>query len=162
MSYKRETLEAKTDKELKRLCSQRLGLPGMWKKPKAEVIDTIMAKYGNKAAKAAKKAAKASIAPPEKPAKLKGVEGTFQSSLTKPSAPFGFKTTTTVQVSCGANSLNAPVVGKTVAEVGEFMREVLNVDKLSTGMVNGNEVAGTYQLKAGDVLEFLKPAGRKG
>jgi hypothetical protein len=36
------------------------------------------------------------------------------------------------------------------------------VDKLSTGLVNGKEVAGDYKLKAGDNLEFLKPAGKKG
>jgi hypothetical protein len=36
------------------------------------------------------------------------------------------------------------------------------VDKLSTGLVNGKDVDGSYILKQGDVLEFLKPAGRKG
>jgi len=159
MSYKRETLELKTDKELKRMCSQRLGIHGVSKKRKHEVIDIIMSKYG-KAGK--KKALKASKAPVEAPAKLEGVEGSFQSSLTKPGADFGFKTSTTVQVSCGANTGKFPVVGRTVAEVGEFMREVLNVDKLSTGLVNGKDVDGNYILKTGDVLEFLKPAGRKG
>jgi len=93
---------------------------------------------------------------------LAGIEGTFQSSITKPDAPFGHKATTTVQISCGASTGRFPVVGKTVAEVGEIMREVLNVSKLSTGLVNGKEVEGNYTLKSGDVLEFLKPAGKKG
>jgi len=47
-------------------------------------------------------------------------------------------------------------------EVGDFIREVLNVDRLSTGLVNGKEVPGDYILKEGDNLEFLKPAGKKG
>ena len=69
---------------------------------------------------------------------------------------------TTIQVSCGASSGAFPVEGKNVREVGEFLREVLNVDKLSTGLVNGKEVQGDYVLKSGDNLEFMKPSGRKG
>ena len=56
MAYKRETLEAKTSKELKRMCSQRLGLPGMWKKSKVEVIDAIMAKFANAPGKKTRRA----------------------------------------------------------------------------------------------------------
>ncbi len=93
---------------------------------------------------------------------MKGVEFTAQSTLTKPEAPFGNKTTTTVHVSCGASSGNFPVAGRTVKEVGEFLREVLNVDSLSTGLVNGKDVDAGYVIKPGDNLEFLKPAGKKG
>jgi hypothetical protein len=95
-------------------------------------------------------------------ANIAAVEGTFQSTLTKPGEPFGFKTSTTIQVSCGASSGRFPVAGRTVAEVGEFLREVLNVSKLSTGLVNGKEVEGSHVVKEGDVIEFLKPAGKKG
>ena len=148
--YKRETLEGKTVKELRQLVV-KLGIKGKTKLPKSEIVDAIMGTGGGSGGGA-------SISPKA----LEGVEGTFQSSMTKPGAPFGFKTSTNVQVSCGASSGRFPVVGRSVAEVGEFLREVLNVSKLSTGLVNGKEVEGNYTLKEGDVLEFLKPAGKKG
>ena len=86
----------------------------------------------------------------------------MSSVLTKPSAKVGDKTTTTIQVSCGANSADFPVSGKTVGAVQEFLKEVLNIDRLAEGQVAGNSVDSSYVLKAGDVLEFIKPAGRKG
>ncbi len=150
-SFTREALEAKTSKELKRMCVDELGIVGVTKKPKDDVINAILAQYGAPA--------KAAIA---KPAKLTGIEYSATSTLTKPSAPFGHKTTTAIHVSCGASSGNFPVAGKTVKEVGDFLREVLNVDRLSTGLVNGKEVGADYVLKSGDNLEYLKPAGKKG
>jgi hypothetical protein len=152
--YKRETLEGKTVKELRQLVV-KLGIPGKTKLPKDLIINAIMDKYG-----VAGGGGGASVAPAS--SKLTGVEGTFQSSITKPDEPFGFKTSTNIQISCGASTGRFPVTGKTVAEVGELMREVLNVTKLSTGLVNGKEVEGDYVLKEGDILEFLKPAGKKG
>lgn len=157
--YKRSTLESKTVKELRSLVV-KLGIKGMTKRPKDEIIAAIFAKHGVEGAKKTKKAAKKAKA--AKPAPLTSVEGNFSSKLERPSAKFGHKTSTTVRVSCGASSLNAPVIGKTVKEIGEFMREVLNVSKLSTGLVNGQEVGPEYKIKAGDSLEFLKPAGSKG
>lgn len=150
--YKRETLEGKSVKELRQLVV-KLGIKGKTKLPKASIIDAIMGPGGGGGG--------ASIAPSSSK-KIEGLEGSFQSSMTKPGESFGFKTSTTVQVSCGASTGRFPVTGRTVAEVGEFLREVLNVSKLSTGLVNGKEVDGTYVLKEGDVLEYLKPAGKKG
>ena len=155
-TFTREQLEGKTDKELKRMCSHELGLVGMSKKRKGEVVDAILAKYGASGGASVSKAA------PAKAEKVTGIEFTAQSTLTKPSAKFGDRTTTTIHVSCGASSGNFPVAGKKVQEVGEFLREVLNVDRLSTGLVNGKEVPSDYILKEGDNLEFLKPAGQKG
>jgi len=86
----------------------------------------------------------------------------MSSVLTKPSAKVGDKTTTTIQVSCGANSADFPVEGKTVGAVQEFLKEVLNIDRLAEGQVAGASVETSYVLKAGDVLEFIKPAGSKG
>ena len=153
-TFTKEQLEEMTVKDLRELCVYELGLKGLTKKPKAVIIDAILENHGVRGASVS------SVSSVKTP--ISGVEGTFQSSLTKPDAPFGSKTSTTIQVSCGASSGRFPVTGRTVAEVGEFLREVLNVDKLSTGLVNGKEVEGSYVLKAGDVLEFLKPAGRKG
>ncbi len=148
--YKRETLEGKSVKELRQLVV-KLGITGKTKLPKASIIDAIMGKGGG-----------ASVAASVAPKAIEGIEGTFQSALTRPDSPFGFKTSTTVQISCGASSGRFPVVGRTLAEVGEFLREVLNVSKLSTGLVNGKEQDGSYVVADGDVVEFLKPAGKKG
>ena len=153
-SFTREQLEAKTDKELKRMCSHELNMPGYSKKLKSEVVDAILAKYGSGSTGTISKGAPTS--------QLSGIQFSGQSTLTKPSAAFGNRSTTTIQVSCGASSGAFPVVGRKVKEVGEFLREVLNVDRLSTGLVNGKEVSGDYELKQGDNLEFLKPAGKKG
>jgi len=150
-TFNREELNLKTSKQLKRMCIDELNIVGVSKRPKDEVIDAIISSYG------AKKTA--SIAPSKK---IAGVEFTGRSVLTKPDAPFGSRSTTTIHVSCGASSGNFPVTGKTVKDVGDFLREVLNVDRLSTGLVNGKEVDGDYVLKSGDNLEFLKPAGKKG
>lgn len=152
-TFTRAELEAQTSKSLKRMCIDELGIVGVSKKDKEAVIQAILAKGGasSRGGSISKKAAP-----------LKGIEFTGQSTMTKPGAGFGKKTSTTIQVSCGASSGTFPVAGRTVKEVGEFLREVLNVDRLSTGLVNGSEAAADYVLKPGDTLEFLKPAGKKG
>ena len=157
--YTRDQLEAMNAKEMKKMAFNYLGLAGLSKKPKADVIDAIIAFQdgGKGAAVAPKKAKKAKASGP-----ITGLNFSGQSTLTNPSASFGSRTTTTIHVSCGASSGQFPVAGKTVKEVGEFLREVLNVDRISTGLVNGKEVGADYKLKSGDRLEFLKPAGRKG
>lgn len=149
-SFTKDQLEAKTAKELKRMCVQELNIPGMTKKPKDVVISAILAQYGEATASVTKDVG------------VTGLEFTGRSVLTNPGGAFGTRATTTIHVSCGASSGNFPVVGRTVKQVGEFLREVLNVDRLSTGLVNGKEVDGDYVLKQGDNLEFLKPAGKKG
>ena len=151
-SFNRADLEAKTSKELKRMCVDELNIVGVTKKPKDDVVNAIMAQFGGAGGSA-------SIA---KDTKVTGISFTGQSTLTKPDAPFGSRATTTIHVSCGASSGNFPVAGKTVKDVGDFLREVLNVDRLSTGLVNGKAVEADYTLKDGDNLEFLKPAGKKG
>lgn len=165
LCFTREELVERTAKDLKRLCVDELGLVGMSKKPKDEVISAILGDFGMAPKGAA--AAPAAVAPLKGPAtsnaqEITGIEFAARSIMTKPSAPKGGKTTTTIHVSCGASSGNFPVAGKTVKEVGDFLREVLNVDELSTGIVNGNAVDADYKLKEGDNLEYLKPAGKKG
>lgn len=153
-TFTKAELEAKSSKALKRMCIDELGIVGVSKKTKDVVIDAIMAKSGAGVA-----AGGASLS---KKAPLGGVAFSGHSVMTKPEAGFGKKTTTTIQVSCGASSGTFPVEGRSVKEVGEFLREVLNVDRLSTGLVNGSEVAADYIIKPGDTLEFIKPAGKKG
>jgi len=153
MAYKRESLENMTVNELKDICWDK-DIKGVSKKPKVVIIDKIMEKYGAKE--------RASITPAKSPAPMKGLSGEFESELTNPSGRTGDKTTTTIQVSCGASSGRFPVVGRTVREVSEFLKEILNVDSLSAGLVNGREVSSDYVLKSKDTLEFIKPSGRKG
>lgn len=155
MAYTRDQLEGMTARELKEMCAYDLEMPGYSKKTKDVVIDAILAKYGTKSAKKSI-GAKVATGP------MSGVEFDAQSVMTKPGSDFGARISTTIHVSCGATSGNFPVVGRTISSVGEFLREVLNVDKLSTGLVNGKEVSPDYVLKNGDNLEFIKPAGRKG
>ena len=153
-TFTRAELEAKTKEQLVRMCVDELGIIGITKKPKEDIINGILALFGDGGGAAT--VAKDAKGP------VTGLEFSGQSTLTKPGAPFGQRATTTIHVSCGASSGNFPVEGKTVKEVGDFLREVLNVDRLSTGLVNGKEVGADYVLQNGDNLEFLKPAGKKG
>ena len=159
-TYTKAVLEAKTSVDLKRMCVDELAIPGMTKKAKSVVITAILAKYGTSETADVVQPTKKST--PVAKAAMSGVSFQAQSTLTKPGAQAGFKTSTAIQVSCGASSGNFPVAGRSVKEVGDFLREVLNVDKLSTGLVNGKEVGAEYVLKPGDTLEYLKPAGKKG
>jgi len=147
-TFTREQLEGMTVSELRRMVVDS-GLTGISKKRKPVLVESLM-----------------SLQEPDDNVMangdMKGVEFNATSIMTKPDARQGDKTTTTIHVSCGASSGNFPVVGRTVREVGEFLREVLNVDQMSTGLVNGKQVDGDYVLADDDNLEFLKPAGRKG
>lgn len=156
-TFTREQLELKTVPELRRMCVYELNITGMTKRPKEVIIDAIMTKFGARVNRPY-----ASEEREETPVGITGVEFTGRSILTKPGGQFGQRTTTTIHVSCGAASGSFPVVGRSVVQVADFLREVLNVDTLSTGLVNGKEVPQTYILKPGDALEFMKPAGTKG
>ena len=157
--YSKVELENMNVKNQLKPMAVKMGLPGYSKKTKAVVISAILEKQGAAKAPKAPKAATASIAPA---AAMNAIEFCATAVLTKPSAKKGDKCSTTIRVSSGASSGNFPVAGRSVAEVAEFLREVLNIEKMSPGLVNGKDVNGTYTLKDGDELEFLKPAGSKG
>lgn len=152
MSFTRENLTEKTVAVLREICRDK-NIPGMSKQRKDVIIDVILSNEKAEIYENTKMVVDNSV---------KGLEANITSNLTKPDASFGNKTTTTIRVSSGASSGMYPVVGKTVGAVSEFLREVLNVERMSRGLVNGVEVEGDYVLKETDVLEFLKPAGRKG
>jgi hypothetical protein len=68
-----------------------------------------------------------------------------------------------IKVVCGANTQEMEgLEGKTVAEVKEGFREVLNIPDGARAIVSGDNVENVYVLRAGDVLEFVKPSGKKG
>ena len=158
--FSREELEAKTDKELKRMCVYELDLPGLTKKRKDVVIDAIMETYG------ANSAAAIAAAGPEGEMDAPEIEdqfaGTFTSVIDKPEEDFGKRNTTTIRVSSGAAAGDFSVAGRTVGEVRDLLAEVLNVDPMSKGIVNGKNVEDDYAIQIDDNVEFLKPAGKKG
>jgi len=157
--YTKADLAAMTVKDdLKPLASQ-LGITGYSKKPKDWIIKAILQAQKSDVKVSISQAKTTTVVPK---AMLDKIQFQTTSILTKPNANRGDKCTTTLHISSGASSGQFPVVGRTVAEVAAFLAEVLNIEKMSIGHVNGKEVDGTYILKEGDNLEFLKSAGQKG
>jgi len=69
----------------------------------------------------------------------------------------------TIKVVCGANTQEMDnLEGKTVAEIKEGLKEVLNIPDGAQAIISGDNVENGYTLRAGDVLEFVKPSGTKG
>jgi len=161
MSETYESLNNKTVAELRVIVRSRK-IAGFSRKTKDLTIKAILA--AGDGPSVGKPAVSETVVakPAAKPIKVTAARFNMSSVLTKPSARKGDKTTTTIQVSCGANSSDFPVEGKTVGAVQEFLKEVLNIDRLAEGQVAGNTVTSSYVLKEGDVLEFIKPAGTKG
>lgn len=160
MSETYETLNEKTVAELRGIVRSR-GIVGFSKKRKEDTIKAILSDMDNTTSNTTTSSiGKSASTKTESP--VTAVKFELESILTKPNAKTGDKTTTTIKVQSGANQKEFPVVGKTVAAVQSFLKEVLNIDSLADGYVGGNKVSSTYVLKAGDVLEYIKPAGRKG
>lgn len=148
--HNRVSLSFRTVDQLREI-ARSYNIPGMRKARKNDIIDAIL--------RAQPAAGVETSAPrPVNSDRLVAVEGTFTTTMNDRSPV----TTTTIRVSCGANSERFPVVGRKVEEVSEILREILNVDRMAEGVVNGRVVDGSYVLTANDTLEFLKPAGRKG
>ncbi len=166
----RSELMEKTVAELRGMCV-KAGIKGMTKKRKDIIVGALMenqtpSKSIDKKGKVIPSKKKGGHTAALSKAVTSGpvTEAEFQMSsvMTKPGGRSGDKCTTAIQVQCGANSGKFPVIGKTVGAVAEFLREVLNVDRLAEGLVNGEKVKSSYILTSDDTLEFLKPAGRKG
>jgi hypothetical protein len=67
-----------------------------------------------------------------------------------------------VKISYGVHTLEAGIVGQSVVEVRQALKEALNIDPRALALVNGRDVASSYVLKEGDQLEFVRLAGEKG
>lgn len=176
--FTREELETKTSKILKRICIDELKLPGLSKKGKGVVIDAMLSHYatldnsmelvdvkddeyddGNNDDEYDENNENNEV---KSNNPIKALSFNLNSIMTKPNANFGNKNITTIHVSCGASSGEFPVAGRTVFEISEFLREALNVSRMSIGLVNGKEVKDDYIVQSGDNVEYLKPAGQKG
>lgn len=71
----------------------------------------------------------------------------------------------TLKVSSGANSFHLPYAnaqGKTITEIRDSLREVLNVGNESQAVVDGTNVSDTFVLGEVEELEFVKESGEKG
>jgi len=166
MNFTTGQLNEKTVPELRAMCTN-MGISGMSKQRKDYVIEKLMHAQTLAARRAKKAEAKRSIHHVESVATgdsktVNALEANLSSIMTKPSARSGDKCTTTIRVSAGASSGTFPVIGKTVGAVSAFLREVLNVDSLAQGVVNGKAVENDYVLVANDSLEYIKTAGKKG
>jgi hypothetical protein len=74
-------------------------------------------------------------------------------------------TTGKLTVIAGANTQKmSDMLGYTVSDVRNNMREVLNIDEGHTVvLVNGKEITDEYIVLGGtEVIEFKRPAGEKG
>jgi hypothetical protein len=67
-----------------------------------------------------------------------------------------------VKVSSGANTQDMELAGKTIAEVKQELKDVLNISDDANAVISGDNVETTYVLQNGDVLEFIKKSGDKG
>ena len=146
----------KTVPEL-RAIARELGIPRMRKARREVIVNSILEAQNSVQEPAPQTSNVSSGVTP-----LTALDGEFTAVLNRPNGENGSRTTTTIRVSCGANADRFPVSGKSVGQVSELLREVLNVDRMAQGIVNGRPVEDDYVLQSGDTLEFLKPAGRKG
>ncbi|MDE2233234.1 MAG: MoaD/ThiS family protein [Patescibacteria group bacterium] len=65
-------------------------------------------------------------------------------------------------VTCGVNSLESLVAGKTIAELRQSLSTALNIAPDAASYVNGEIVPSDYVVRSGDSVEFIKAAGVKG
>lgn len=153
--WTKEALEGNTVSALREMCKD-LQIPGMSKKRKDVIIAAIVAKKSRTRSTAV-------AVETTDPDSITGVECSVKSIMNKPGASYGRITSTvTVSVSCGASSGKYPVVGKKLGAVAEFLREVLNIPSTPKMLVNGKEANASYIIEETDVIEFMKPSGRKG
>lgn len=67
------------------------------------------------------------------------------------------------KIICGANAQELDgVAGKTLGEVKSQLADVLNIPSPVQTIVGGQTVNDDYELKEGDTVELVKPAGAKG
>ena len=68
-----------------------------------------------------------------------------------------------ITLKCGVNEikLDSTYAGKAVDEILETVENILNVPDMAVVMKGGNIIDSDYMIQNGDVIEFVKPAGRK-
>ena len=149
-------LRSLTVKELKEECRDQ-GLTGYSKLSKDALVKALVANNRKNARGATIKPVKGKgKQAPSTKGPLRDISFEVESHKT------GSKIDSMITCSSGVNSGEFPVVGRSVAEVADFLKEILNVSSMADGLVNGDKAAASYILQEGDTLEFVKPAGSKG
>jgi sulfur carrier protein ThiS len=67
-----------------------------------------------------------------------------------------------VHVRCGVYELTLDAQPRTVGELRQHYGDALSIAPTAVAVVNGQLVPDSYVITAGDALEFVRPAGRKG
>jgi len=141
----RETLENKTNAELRQLCKDN-GIVGMSKKPKNVLIDALLQNES------------------EESNSCINISKSSKNNLITTEVTIDLKNSKvgSIKVYCGACSGNFPVVGKTILQARTIVQDGLNVSVEANPLVNGDVANENYVLKEKDILEFVRPSGRKG
>jgi hypothetical protein len=153
--YTKEGLLELTNSDLREIC-QELSISGMSKKPKDELVAAILSKIGVASAPVRSTVTGPSIGG------ISTMEITMKNTVVNPNSSSD-RIKSTIHVSCGASSGNFNVIGKTVGQVAEFLKEVLNIgSNIPRALACGKEVGLNYVIQENDNLEYLKTSGRKG
>lgn len=131
MSYSRVELEAKNREELRTICGN-LGVYCTTKTRKDDLIDGIIEKTGEVSSASA--ALEVDVDAPEYPGDMDSISSVIHAHRGDD------ETNLLVSVSCGSSNGNFPVVGKSVTEVSNFLREILNISATGEPIVNGSRL----------------------
>ncbi len=91
----------------------------------------------------------------------KAQEGATTTATQTPQ-PVRQATAATATVRYGAHSAALPVVGKTIDAVRRELSPTWNIDANASVYVDSQTASGNHVVQAGQVLEFIRPAGQKG
>jgi hypothetical protein len=159
INYSYADLENMTCTELREICAD-LGISGVSKTVKLDLIDVILDNQGEGHFEQ-----DIDDSCSEECTESEKLISPFNMSLTSlvrdENAPDGKKMTTLVRISSGSSSDYFNYVGKTISDIIGTCKEIFNIDVSATVLVNGDTVGLNYVLKAGDIVEFLKPSGEK-
>jgi hypothetical protein len=161
-NYSYEDLELMTCTELRQICSD-MGISGVSKTIKEDLINIILDNQDISEESEQEDSCCGECA--EGTSEPEKLISPFNMSLTSlvrdENAPDGKKMTTLVRISSGSSSDYFNFVGKSISDIIGTCKEIFNIDISATVLVNGDPVGLNYVLKAGDIVEFLKPSGEK-
>ena len=148
-------MEEKTCAELREICKS-FKITGM-SKARKDVITSALSQFFNTSGNKAENKTEKSSSNSAPTGRIGEIDAKLHSVLMNNNTY-----DTIISVSCGAASSKYPVAGRTAGFVKATYREILNIETTSKSIVNGDEVSDNYVLQKGDVLEFVRQAGRKG
>lgn len=134
--YTTDELDAKTLIAIRYIAGEELKLTGLTKASRSVVVAAILRKQDE-------------IVP--------------RTTVAPSTVGIGNPTNIMVTVISGAERQTFPVHGKNVSEAASMLNQLMNIDTTNyEAVVNGEKVDKTYVLKGGDVVNYVKPADKKG